>query len=551
MPRKSRYITTVLIAAVVGAVIGWAGMAAKRLPAIMWLVVFVLVGLNFAAEAQFDADPPAPLPISQHSEYGNFDVQVHSRDAFGPGINPVMGQHGTDCSGPPNVHPVSTYEGAVYVCRQHVMTALNEGGYGLIVLTPNQTIDCTVSCAMQWEQSTLRMSARDWVDFFLTNYADNLALPFDDADVDLQKGPRNTIHLDFASGESYPSIAAVGANRELLFSLWDEKCCQAMDAGIPVGANQAADRQPFRLSIIAPNLVRFERLAGPNGAPPVVYYPQPGSASVNVAGVAYKQVPTNLPLSNAMVMQFLHHSYNPEKDNSCHFASGTCSTWHWDNMAGAPATPFTLIHANQRATSGGNITFPAGAPNNAYLRFAAWCKVSINGQVVQPQVPFTHAEHANSYFVPIAFGTNSVNVQFSAQDWYGGPCIAQDFTIWAKGGAPLPTPTSSATPTITVVPSTTPVPPTPSSTSVPTATSTATATAVPSATATPAPATSTPTRSPTPSPTATSTPSPTPTQTPIRRQCTLRWGNTTIVDFGRLTEAQCDAIGAANALAGW
>ena len=82
-------------------------------------------------------------------------------------------------------------------------------------------------------------------------------------------------------------------------------------------------------------------------------------------------------------------------------------------------------------------------------------------QAATKQAFLGHPEHAASYFVSIPAGTQSVSLKFSADSWYQGPFIAQDFAIWAKGGTttPPPVPTATSVPP-TQAPTKTPVPPT-------------------------------------------------------------------------------------------
>src|SRR5688572_24388385 len=53
----------------------------------------------------FNGSPTAPQPFSQHPEYANWDVQVHSRaPSRWASLDPIQAQHGSDCSGPPAAH---------------------------------------------------------------------------------------------------------------------------------------------------------------------------------------------------------------------------------------------------------------------------------------------------------------------------------------------------------------------------------------------------------------------------------------------------------------
>lgn len=450
------------------------------------LALFGALGFTTVLAATFDGTPSAPLPIGTgYTDPGDgmvFDVQVHSRDNSSwytlPAIN---AQHGPDCGGPPDVHTHTntSYEGSVYQCNNHLMTAINgSAGYAAIYLTPNRIVDWSQGQAtVSWDMSTQRLSTRDWVDVWVTPYADNLALPLDDWLPDLQGPPRNSIHIrmDVFNGETtFNGETFVNGSGTSLDTCW---WCV-----IPSNTTSAVTRERFELRISQGH----------------IWFGMPGRDLVWIdTGIS-------VPFTSGVV-QFAQHSYTPTKDNS-----GQPATWHWDNIEISPSTTFTIIKTDQRYTNGGVVNFASPAPANAYLRFAAIGKVKVNGVSVatQPQ-SVHHAEHVSSYFVPIPQGSTSATVSFAADDWYTGPYIAQDFSIWSLNAAPPP-PTS--TPTAIV--------------STPTATATAPATATPTSTRSPIPPTSTsiPTSTPTASATSTPTPTVTVTATPAIVVCRARRG---------------------------
>lgn len=434
-------------------------MARLRKLTIAFLVL--AVGTTTAVASTFDGTPSAPLPVSQHPDYLTFDVQVHERGSL-TSLPLINAQHGLDCSGPPATHPNTSYEGSVFVCANHVMTAINGESYGVIYLTPNRLVDFSQSATIEWEMSTQKMSVRDWWDVTVSPFADGQALPLlSDLSqgVDLQNPNRNSIVVTTDNGEGAPNLKVVRNGNRTDYGPPGWAGTQP-SSGITAGTNQAAVRQPFRLTI-TPTRVRFERLASATGSA-VVFFD--------------KTIP-NVGFTSGVV-QFGHHSYDPTKDNS-----GVPGTWHWDEFNLNPSVPFTIEHAAPRATSGGTVTFPA-APANAFLRFSALCRPVVNGVAASKMTDSGHPEHASSYRVPVPAGSTSASISFDKDGWYGSPCRAQGMAIWALG----------------------------------TGGSTATATPVtPTATSTPPEATSTPSPTNTPSPTATSLPptsTPRPTNTP-------------------------------------
>jgi hypothetical protein len=122
------------------------------------------------------------------------------------------------------------------------------------------------------------------------------------------------------------------------------------------------------------------------------------------------------------------------------------------------------------------MTFAEPAPSGARLRFNAVCNVDVafdgggyTRAVRQPE-SVHRPELASSYFVPVPAGAQSVQYRFSADDWYSGPCVAKDASLFSlTGTTPTTTaPTTTAVPTTTATaPSTTTVPPTTTSTTVP------------------------------------------------------------------------------------
>jgi hypothetical protein len=141
----------------------------------------------------FDGSPATPQPWRP----ANWHVTVHSRDgSTWANLESMHAGHGSNCAGPPAGHITSAYEDAVFICRDHMMTAINASGYGAIYLTPNQQVDFSTGEALiSWDMSTLRTSERDWVDLWITPFPDNLELPLQEWLPDLNGPPRNAIHV--------------------------------------------------------------------------------------------------------------------------------------------------------------------------------------------------------------------------------------------------------------------------------------------------------------------------------------------------------------------
>lgn len=391
----------------------------------------------------FAGSPAAPLPFSQLGNATAWDVQVHSRDSgTWNSLEPMQAQHGPDCAGPPATHTTSSYEGAVFQCRDHVMTALNASGYGVIYLTPNQLVDISSGGTVSFEISSERMSTRDWWDIWITPYADNVALPFNLGEVDLAGAPRNAVQITIDNAEGAPVLITHtnGASRQFNDSFGTAPTTR----GITAGTNEAAVRQTMRLTI-SPTRVKFERVASAT-ATAIVFFDRA------IPALSWRQG----------VVQFGHHSYNPTKDGS-----GDPATWHWDNVTISPAEPFTIIKADRRYADSASqrVTFAQPAPANAMLRFAAIGRIEVSfdgGPFTLAQRQFAtengaHPEHFSSYWTPMPAGARAVNFRFSNDDWYttGYPMMAKDFAIFSSTAAaspPPPAPASTVTPTATPTP---------------------------------------------------------------------------------------------------
>jgi len=354
------------------------------------------------------------------------------------------------------------------------MTALNSTGYGMIYLTPNQVLDFSDgSATLRFDVSTLRTSTRDFIDIWLTPYEDNLQLPLDEWLPDAQGVPRNGIHIredQFGSGSGF----RVEVIRNYQVTLVNTDTNSYFEEVLTPDAKR---RDTFELTI-SNNRVKF------------------GMPAYDMWWADTAIAPLNW---SSGVVQLGHHSYNPSK--ACEY-DGTCgpNTWHWDNVSLNPADPFTITKATERFANPGDqtVVFESPAPQNSKLRFAAIGRVSVsfNGgsnwqaaQIAQgsAQAAGLHREeHFSSYWMPIPAGSQSVMFRFEADDWYHGPYMAKDITIWtpgsSAGGGSAPAATS--TPTTPAVATSAPTQAPAAPTQVPATATPTTAPALPAAPAT-------------------------------------------------------------------
>ena len=365
----------------------------------------------------FDGAPINPQPWQP----ANWDVTVHSRTWANLGsLTPMRADHGAQCEAPPATHPISTFAASVFICKGHMMTAINDGDYGVIYLTPDNLVDFSSGQAViKFDVSTLRHSTRDWIDLWITPFADNLQLPLESWLPDLNGPPRRAIHIRMDSFFNQTSQVT-----PFKAEIYDNFNAQPVNGNTWTGYEQfltpsATRRDTFELDL-TPNHLKF-------GMPQYNFW----WIDQDIPRLDWTQG----------VVQFGHHSYNPDK--ACHF-DGTCgpNTWHWDNVSIVPAIPFTLDRATPRyvnAVTGPIATLAAPAAANAFLRFAgigdslevsfnqgiSWTPAQMQAQMKQVE------EHFKSYWMPIPAGT--LQVWFRGQPWWGGAGDWQvrDISVWS------------------------------------------------------------------------------------------------------------------------
>lgn len=399
----------------------------------------------------FAGNPSSPQPWNP----SNWDVVVNSRDVrtFAQ-LEGMQAQHGADCGPPPATHFNNTYQGAVFICRNHVMTAINAGGYGEIVLTPDHMVDFSGGeTTIRFNLTTLRTSFRDWVDIWLTPFEDNLVLPIDPGlgAVDLQGPPLRGIQvrMDQGAGGTIFRANVIDNFKATALPFRATKSVEKL-----VGTPSSAIRTMFELTISRTHL-KF-------GAPTLGYY----WVDAPLAGLSFTRA----------VVQLAHHSYNPTK-HCTPSPTLAClpNTWHWSNFYISNAVPFTLIRGDQQvmhdavASLGVGATpkvvnFPAPAPPSAFLRFAAIGKIEISldggkswEAARRQKQAFSYVEHFSSYLTPIPAGTASVLIRGYKWGWGsnpGNPWWVRDIAIWSasapttSGGSTTTQPASAPSPAI-------------------------------------------------------------------------------------------------------
>lgn len=446
---------------------------------------------NVTAQAWQPLAPTAWQPT-------DFDVAIHSRDQWYAPAAPFAAMHGTECapfqlgefqpmrdpsalrqatsvSGTPGgAHMVATYDDMNYRCRNHMMTALKDPGYGMIFVTPNAMVDfSTGEASIKFALATLRTSGRDWVDIWITPWADNLKLPLDASlsGVDMQGPPRRAIHVRMIpelAGYTKSAFEAYYVN-----DFAERKLPVATAAGYEsILTPISTRRDTFELRISRTHL----SFGITKPASPLVVANTPTAWSATaVAPASMKWIDTPIPpLSFTQgVVQFGHHSFNPAAAppnpalaSDPMFASmqNLGGTWHWDDFQISPAVPFTIIPSLSKNSFGRyadaaspTATLATATPTLGYLRFAAYgdgiqvSADSVNWFTAQRQSEKLNVRgRFHSYWMPCPPGVTTVyfrNVSGGGEDSpqvAGGPWIVRDVAFWSLNGALTGSGTSDA-----------------------------------------------------------------------------------------------------------
>lgn len=423
-----------------------------------------------------------PTNADNYWQPPNWDTQVHERNMENTGdyMDSHNADHGADCSSPPATHVVNKWNQSLFICHNHLMTAMADEGYGEEAITPDRMADWSGGAVtIGWSVSTLHQADRDWYAIDVTPFTDQLSLPFDEGGVDLQGMPHHYIEvrLDNCNGDDMFRIVREDAGGDSFGHEQDVSDCLQASGITP----SAVTRTPFELVVSTTGWIF-----------------RIGAGSAQAPGKVLSSGNWNIPLTFTRgVVQFVHHSYNAAKDG------GIPSTWHWSDFSISNAVQYTLLRPTDHQVITGNgqfSTFAQAAPAGSYLKFAGIGTIQVsydNGAHYHtPLKPWMaadlfHDEHFTNYLDPVPAGTTKALFKV-AGGWFGNG-MARDFSIVSEtlAGNPPPTPTSTSTP-VPPTPTNTPIPPTPTPTQVP-----PTPTPVPP---TPTPPGPTPTPAPTPIP---------------------------------------------------
>lgn len=424
----------------------WFVAALAMLPFLLTLQPVAATPATFAFNWSGTAGSPtpwAPGPVD------GWDLIVHNRDNQ-QAMNSVAAQHGADCSAFPNRHTVTAFADMAFICNNHMMTALNGGGYSEIEFTPNQLIDFSTTATITVAISTLKDNDRDWLDFWITPFNSNLVTPSIGIAPDLQGPPAEALVLNEES--AIPTTAHLyefhncATAASCLVTDQNGTGADIESCVAPLGGVSASRRDVRRLTL-TPTRITYSVIV--NGVPCVLL----------------DDPSTSIGTTTALV-QFGHHSYAPDEGTACNYAGcvlvpvcpqpgGGCvagNTWHWSDVAMSPVVPFTMLRGDmpiagiQATSPSQRVNFSAPSPTNAFLRFSGLAargsiRLTLSNGATIPAVEQVQKGDGIdgvsdgsfiSYWTPIPAGTTYVT--FAARDPAAACCpwTIQDVSIWSR-----------------------------------------------------------------------------------------------------------------------
>jgi hypothetical protein len=400
--------------------------------------------------------PSSPQPWDNVHQ-GGWDLIVHTRGQGADQKVPVVqAQHGADCAAPPATHTVTTVPDSVFICRDHLMTAVNDDGFGAIVMTPPRLVDFSQTATIDFNVSTLQMSQGTWLELWITPFGENLVLPSDNVPPDLSGPPTNAIHVAINEPTSVGVYEISNFNIVQVPSAW-----QGYSDVITPQIQSAANRTHFQVQLSQKH-VRY------------------GVINYDGKGTNFFWTDADLPTPlgwNLGVIQLEATSYSPTKAGDCETAYTrafkvpcTPDTWHWSNFAISSAVPFTIDHGSPDflgGTSGNQARFDSPTPSGGFLRFVAKGATEVSfdgGSTWQPaqrapeSIPYNDCQFEN-YWMAAPANLTSALIR-GRQDCYGSPWTARDVSVWSQdltAPSPVASPSPSPTPTNVPTPSPTPV----------------------------------------------------------------------------------------------
>jgi hypothetical protein len=332
-------------------------------------------------------------------------------------------QHGADCAPFPASHRIpygTNIDQNFFVCHDHLMTALNaRDDQGVAAITPNALVDFSSGASIQMPISTLRTSGRDWLEFWITPFAEQQAIPQTPFTGDEFQGPpKDAILLQMGNPAGDTAI--------IVFVCKNFHCDQ-------VGANSRTFAEALAAHGLKPDASRRDTYQIDIRQSHITFsFPQYGETLLDM------NIPA-LPFTQGL-FQLIQRSYHPQLTDICatNDVAPTCTpnTWHIGGISIDHAIPFTLLKGDERVVGANSPvdTFPSPAPQNTMLRFIGLGDVQVSfddGKTYQkPQKSVEdpaqsgRVEHYENYFTPVPTGVR--RVMFKGTNTYFGPWEARN-----------------------------------------------------------------------------------------------------------------------------
>jgi hypothetical protein len=409
--------------------------------------------------------PATPLPFYPAS---GFHVSVYDSGPMNLNVSPTgqltapnaSADHGPNCEPPASdtslptlgvdTHTVTTIDQSVYVCHDHVMSALAGPGYAQASFMPPALADWADGpVTLTWSVSTFIGSDRGWWEAWLTPKSDQLELPASNQGDQVQGTPKSAIMLQECG------LGAQGLQGQ--HGICGAVIVNGVQHNLPVLAKSVE-------SVLTPSRqTRTQYQAVISATHITVSLPATHTVLLDSAAT--------IPFTQAIV-QLTDEEYDPLKSDACGPPAdqaklgGKCAlnTFHWSDLGISNAIPFDVSHPSARFMGPGHTAanvFASPSVAGSLLAFhwiANGMSVSFDGGATFTKAPIQATENGsggscgvNQSLMPIPAGATSFILKAS-NNCYGDPWIASDFVREGPTGVVTP-----PTPT----PSPTPVPPTP------------------------------------------------------------------------------------------
>jgi hypothetical protein len=309
--------------------------------------------------------------------------------------------------------PETAFEYSVYACPDHVIAKIHEEGYGYLLLTPPAIVDFSSGEAViRWDQSTIKTSARDWLELWITPPADHILLA---ADRWGNTRPKNALAFRMETQRGTGGTTVWRLSRYTDYQEEDIVRPFNVLEDVIVPSDQTLSTYELRISRTH---IKF-------GIPSagLIWIDQ------DIADLGW----------DTGVIQIGPSSYAPRLPCTYPDATGvwdkTCgpTAWHFDNFSIVPARSFTIIRSDVRKLRGpdpsADLTFAKPAPANALLKFsgrASQIEVSFDqGQtwhlaqvILNNSTNVEGDEKSDDYKLAMPAGATSV--RFRGEAWFGG-----------------------------------------------------------------------------------------------------------------------------------